>query len=58
MLLGLVLGISVPKTVTMLTTSKYNRAQLENLMNEYLGQANISQALTKEVLIVAYDYNS
>jgi len=39
-------------------TSRYNRTQLEALMTDYLGQANVSQALTKEVLIVAYDYNS
>jgi patatin-like phospholipase/acyl hydrolase len=41
-----------------LNHSLYKRDLLEKIMKEYLGEVNIKDALTDELLVVAYDYNS
>ena len=57
-LIGSSLGIGVPGIINVLSNSLYDRAAIEGLMDELIGEKNISAAMTDELLIVAYDYNS
>ena len=41
-----------------MTNSLYDRSAIEDLMDELIGERNISQAIFDEVLLVAYEYNS
>ena len=41
-----------------LTKSSYDRRGIESICNEMFGNIRIQDALTKEVNIVAYEYNS
>ena len=56
--LGLIVGLFIPPLINKLNHSLYKRDVLEKMMEEYLGGVNIKDALTDELLIVAYDYNS
>jgi predicted acylesterase/phospholipase RssA len=56
--IGLVLGIEIPKLANKLSHSSYSRDSLDNIMTTLLGDYNINESLSDEVLIVAYDYNS
>ena len=56
--MGAVLGRVIPSLVNTLTHSLYSRTNLEKIMDEELGDSYFSDALTDEVLVVAYDYNS
>lgn len=56
--LGIVLGLGVPQLSSMLSTSLYDRRAIEGLMDELIGQQNISAAMFDEMLLVAYEYNS
>ncbi len=56
--LGIVLGIFLPMAFNALNSSLYKRVNLEQIMDDYLGAYHLEQALTDELLIVAYDYNS
>jgi len=58
LLLGIVLGIFLPMGFNQLNSSLYKRDNLEDIMDDYLGAYNVKDALTDELLIVAYDYNS
>lgn len=58
LVLGLTLSFTVPTIIFKIYSSRYNRVKLEALMEECLGAANITDAITDELLIVAYDYNS
>lgn len=55
---GLFFAYIILRVVQKLSHAKYNRASLENVMKEKLGDYNVSQALSDELLITAYDYNS
>lgn len=57
-LLGFLLGLFGPMYIPKLTRALYNRKALEKIMKDYLGHADFNQILTKEALVVAYDYNS
>ena len=56
--IGLILGMTVPRGIHTLNNSKYSRASLDKIMKVLVGKHLISDALTDELLIVAYDYNS
>lgn len=56
--LGLVISYGIPAIMFKLQSARYNRRKLEMLMEECLGEAYITDAITDEILIVAYDYNS
>ena len=56
--LGLTISYGVPYLIFKLQSARYNRTKLEALMEECLGEAYITDAITDELLIVAYDYNS
>lgn len=55
---GLTLGYLVPYLINKLTHALYQRTQLEKIMTEYLGDSDFETLLTKELMVVAYDYNS
>ena len=56
--LGFLISEFIPALIYKLAHSKYSRASLDNIMQEYLGAANIKDVISDEVLVVAYDYNS
>jgi len=56
--LGIILGIVIPSVATTLTHAQYSRKSLDNIMKELLGKYHVKDALSDEVLMVAYDYNS
>lgn len=58
LLVGLVLGTTLPKLINKVTHSQYNRKGLDAIMKDLLGDHHIKDVLSDEVLIVAYDYNS
>lgn len=57
-LFGFLIAQIIPALVYKLAHSKYSRASLDKIMVDYLGEANIKDAVSDEVLVVAYDYNS
>ena len=57
-LIGTILGLGVPGLYKILSNSLYDRKAIEGLMDELIGQKNVSQAMPDELLIVAFDYNS
>ena len=57
-MLGIILGASLPRIINLLTSSLYDRVEIEGLMRELVGNRNISEAMTDELLLVAYEYNS
>lgn len=57
-IIGILLASIIPQLIFKLVGARYNRFKLEELMKDKLGAAGINEALTDEILIVAYDYNS
>lgn len=57
-LIGGILGWSLPKITTILTRSVFDRSGLDRLTKELLPGAMVDDATVDEVLICAYDYNS
>jgi len=57
-ILGGCIGFIVPGLINKLSNAKYDRASLEGVMEDLLGKFTISQTITDELLITAYDYNS
>lgn len=57
-LIGGILGWSVPTITRILTRSVYDRSGLDSLTKELLPGAMVDDATAEEVLICAYDYNS
>jgi hypothetical protein len=47
-----------PTLLSVLDKSLYDRKPLEDLMREKVGERFIKEAMTDELLVVAYDYNS
>lgn len=60
--MGVILGgigsFIFPVLLKVLDASLYNRKPLEDLMREKVGERFIKEAMTDELLVVAYDYNS
>jgi hypothetical protein len=56
--IGCSFGLGFPLIYKSLSNSLYDRAAIEGLMHELIGTKNISSAMTDELLVVAYDYNS
>lgn len=56
--LGLVFSIVVMKVFAKLSKPKYNRTSLEQVMKDRLGHYKVTDAMSDELLITAYDYNS
>jgi hypothetical protein len=58
MIIGLGAGYYIPKYSYKAANGLYSREGLDKLMNETYGDKTVEDALTDEVLIVAYEYNS
>ena len=56
--LGAILGKVVPLTINKLLNPLYSREKLDETMRDLLGKNYMDQALSDEVIMVAYDYNS
>ena len=56
--IGIFFGVEIPKVTNMVGSSKYSRNSLDNVMKTLLGEYKFSDALTQELLVVAYEYNS
>lgn len=57
-LIGGILGWTLPKITTVLTRSVFDRSGLDRLTKELLPGAMVDDSVTDEVLVCAYDYNS
>lgn len=55
--IGSFVGYAIPQGLSFLNNSLYSRESLEKIMDDYLGYAQIEDALTDELLVVAYNYN-
>ena len=55
---GAIFGYFFPFIINMLSNSLYDRTNIEKIMVEFLGDSYFGDALTDELLVVAYDYNS
>jgi K+-transporting ATPase c subunit len=55
---GVLAGIGFPYLINLVTNSLYSRKSLDNIMKTLLGSYEIEDALTDELMIVAYEYNS
>ena len=58
LLAGVITGVVVPWGINKVTHSLYSRKSLDNIMKTLLGSYEIEDALTDELMIVAYEYNS
>lgn len=56
--IGIIFAVIAQKVFAKLSKPKYNRMSLENVMKDRLGHYLISETITDELLITAYDYNS
>lgn len=57
-IVGMILGVNIPYLINKINHSLYSRKSLDNIMKTLLGDYKIDQALTDELMIVAYEYNS
>lgn len=58
MILGALIGYFGTSTVYFLTQSKYDRTNLDALLEKYFGNIYVSEALSDEVFLVSYSYNA
>lgn len=58
MVLGSLLLILFTRMITFVSNSMYDRTAMEGLMDNLIGRRNISQAISDELIITAYEYNS
>lgn len=58
LIIGLCAGYWIPNYSYKLANGLYSREGLDTLMNDTYGDKNVEDALTDEILIVAYEYNS
>ena len=56
--IGTLISFIFPNLFSFLDGALYDRTQLEGLMLELIGERYVKEALTDELMIVAYDYNS
>lgn len=58
MIIGSLFLMIFTTMITFVSNSLYDRSAIEDLMRFMIGKRNISQALTSELMITAYDYNA
>ena len=56
-MVGSLVGYTFPQGINLMNNSLYKRESLEQIMEDYLGYANVKDAMTDELLVVAYNYN-
>ena len=57
-ILGGIIGFMLMPVLHGLTHSSYNRIGIESICDEMFGKVRLEDALTKEILIIAYEYNT
>ena len=57
-MIGLVIGISIPQIYTFLTSAFYDRKHLDDFLTKYLGQTKLTQSIASEYLATAYEYST
>lgn len=57
-LFGLIVGYYAPQYIYKARNGLYDRTGLDEMMEAYYGDKTVEDALTDEILIVAYEYNS
>jgi len=57
-LLGCLLGYAIPTIQSMLTSSLYDRSSMDALMDFLLPTGHVKDALSDEIMLVAYEFNS
>jgi len=57
-IIGLIVGISIPKIYNFMTNSLYDRSHIDRLMFDLVGKRRVSEGLTDEMLIISYEYNT
>ena len=57
-ILGIIAGVVIPPIIKKVSSASYDRGGLDNIMDELLGKYKIKDALSHELLVVSYEYNS
>ena len=58
LIIGALLGYYVPLGLYKLTRSTYDRRTIDNLLTDMFGQYRMEDALTDEIMTIAYSYNA
>lgn len=58
MIIGSMFLIIFTRMITFVSNSLYDRTAIEDLMRDMIGRRNISQAISGEIMITAYEFNS
>ena len=56
--MGIIVGVILPPIIDKVTSASYDRGGLDNIMEELLGEYYIKDALSHELMVVSYEYNS
>lgn len=58
LVIGGLLGYFVPVGIYKITRSTYDRTQIDDIINKLFGQNRVEDALTDELLTIAYSFNA
>lgn len=58
MIIGSLFLVIFTKMITYLSNSLYDRSAIEDLMRDMIGRRKISQQISDEIMITAYEFNS
>lgn len=58
MIIGSLFLVIFTRMISYLSNSLYDRTAIEDLMRDMIGRRNISQAISDEIMITAYEFNS
>jgi patatin-like phospholipase/acyl hydrolase len=58
LIIGGFIGYSAPYIANFLSVAMYDRSSLDAIMHEFLAGIYLPDAITDDVMLVAYDYNS
>ncbi len=58
LLLGAIAGYFLMPSMLAVTKSSYDRSGIDSICKDMMGEVKVTDALTEEVAIIAYDYNA
>ena len=58
MIIGSLFLVIFTRMISYLSNSLYDRTAIEDLMRDMIGRRNITQAISDEIMITAYEFNS
>ena len=58
MIIGSLFLVIFTRMITLLSNSLYDRTAIEDLMRDMIGKRNMSQMMSDEIMITAYEFNS